>query len=142
MPCPLLVAHLCYELAAQLTERRTGNEHYKQQRFEKALRHYERALSIVELVQGLSSSDQAEIESNKQSVLLNIAAVHLAAQSYGQAVKYCTRVLSSEPTHTKALMRRAKALTLRHEYKVKAIACSIVEAHSENQQSPRANSMH
>ncbi|KAK9835108.1 hypothetical protein WJX84_009349 [Apatococcus fuscideae] len=103
-------------LNEHLTERRTGNEHYKQQKFEKALRHYERALSIVELVQGLSSSDQAEIDSNRQTVLLNIAAVHLVTERHGQAVDYCTQVLASQPTNMKALMRRAKALALRHEY--------------------------
>lgn len=107
--------------AEQLTERRTGNEHYKHQRFEKALRHYERALSIVELVQGLSSTDQAEIDSNRQTVLLNIAAVHLATERHGQAVDYCARVLATEPTHIKALMRRAKALAHRHEYEVNAL---------------------
>lgn len=108
-------------MPGQLTERRSGNEHYQHQRFEKALRHYERALSIVELVQGLSSADQVEIDSNRQTVLLNMAAVHLATERHGQAVEYCNRVLATDPTNVKALMRRAKALALRHEYQVNAL---------------------
>ena len=104
--------------AMQLTERRSGNDHYKQCRFVKALKHYERALSIVELVQGMSQADQAEIDTNRQTVLLNMAAVHLALERHGQAVTLCSRVIEADPTSIKALLRRAKALASRHEYQV------------------------
>ncbi|KAK9835278.1 hypothetical protein WJX84_006359 [Apatococcus fuscideae] len=103
-------------LNEHLTERRSGNDHYKQCRFVKALKHYERALSIVELVQGMSQADQAEIDTNRQTVLLNMAAVHLALERHGQAVTLCSRVIEADPTSIKALLRRAKALASRHEY--------------------------
>ncbi len=66
----------------------------------------------------MSSADQAEIDTNRQTVLLNIAAVQLAVERHGQAVSYCTRVLDTEPTNIKALLRRAKALASRHDYQV------------------------
>lgn len=67
-------------LNEHLTERRRGNEHYRARRFEEALRHYTRAAAVVELVEGLSSSDQAEVDVNRVAVYNNIAAVHLAQQ--------------------------------------------------------------
>lgn len=53
---------------------------------------YERALAIVNFVEGCNDSDQAEIERNKVSLLLNLAAVHNANQDYGEALVQCSQV--------------------------------------------------
>jgi hypothetical protein len=62
----------------QLEERRLGNAAYQKQQFGTALHHYQRALAVVNFVVGQSPHDQAEVDHNKATVLLNMAAVHMA----------------------------------------------------------------
>jgi hypothetical protein len=62
----------------QLEERRLGNAAYQKQQFDTALHHYQRALAVVNFVVGQSPHDQAEVDNNKATVLLNMAAVHMA----------------------------------------------------------------
>lgn len=62
----------------QLQERRAGNTAYQQQQFSTALHHYQRALAVVNFVVGQTPHDQAEVDYNKATVLLNMAAVHMA----------------------------------------------------------------
>jgi hypothetical protein len=45
----------------QLAERRKGNEKYKAQDLDGAIHHYERALSIVDYVRGMSAAEQARL---------------------------------------------------------------------------------
>lgn len=42
---------------------------------DQAIYHYERAKSIVDIVAGMGKAEQEEIDSNKVSVLLNIAGI-------------------------------------------------------------------
>jgi len=102
----------------QLTERRKGNEHYQARRFADALHHYDRARSIVEYVQGMSASDQDELNRNRVAVYLNIAALCMATQDYCRAVHWCGEALQLEPLNFRGLLRRAKANLLSHEYEV------------------------
>lgn len=69
---------LCCRL--QLAERYAGNRAYKQQNYTTAMHHYERALAVVNFVVGSTPDDQAEVQHNKATVLLNMAAVHMALQ--------------------------------------------------------------
>jgi hypothetical protein len=64
----------------QLAERSAGRAAYQAQRWSEARHHYTRALSIVEFVRGSTAAEQREVEVNKVAVLLNLAAVELAAQ--------------------------------------------------------------
>ncbi|KAI7845680.1 hypothetical protein COHA_000794 [Chlorella ohadii] len=100
----------------QLTERRKGNDAYRNGDYAKALHHYERALSVVELVQGLSRADQAEVDVNRLAVYLNLAAVHMAQKEFGAAVTFCDKALELQPGNPKALLRRCRAHTGRHDY--------------------------
>ena len=103
-------------LNEHLEVRRKGNDLYQAKRFAEALQQYRRALSVVELVVGLSGEDQKEVDTNRIAVQLNIAAVHIARQDFGQAVEACDKALALKPDNVKALLRRAKALLGRHEY--------------------------
>ena len=103
-------------LNEHLEERRKGNDLYRERKFESALKQYERALGIVELVVGMSSEDQKEVDKNRISTYLNIGAVHLAQKNSGEAVKFCTKAVELDGENVKALLRRAKGLTMRHEY--------------------------
>mmetsp|Transcript_15327 Transcript_15327/g.29585 ORF Transcript_15327/g.29585 Transcript_15327/m.29585 type:complete len:345 (+) Transcript_15327:191-1225(+) len=104
-------------LNEHLEERRKGNDLYRQRKFNDALKQYERALGIVELVVGMSGFDQKEIDKNRISSYLNIAAVHLAQRNLGECIKFCSKAIELDECNIKGLLRRAKAYTLRHEYK-------------------------
>lgn len=99
-----------------MTERRQGNTAYRSGDYPKALEHYQRAKSIVDLVRGLSRADQHEVDINKIAVLCNIAAVHLATKEFGAAIEICNKALDMDATCVKALTRRCKAFIGRHEY--------------------------
>lgn len=70
-------------LLLQLSERYAGNKAYKQRDYTTAMHHYERALAVVNFVVGSNADDQAEVQHNKATVLLNMAAVHMALQVTG-----------------------------------------------------------
>ena len=103
-------------LNEHLEERRKGNELYKEKRFHEAVRQYERALSIVELVVGLSSADQKEVDVNRIAAHLNLAAAHMALRNFGKAIESCDAALALKAHDVKGLLRRAKAYIGRHEY--------------------------
>mmetsp|Transcript_20688 Transcript_20688/g.57427 ORF Transcript_20688/g.57427 Transcript_20688/m.57427 type:complete len:114 (-) Transcript_20688:1066-1407(-) len=66
----------------------------------------------------MGTADQVEILRNKQAVLRNIAAVHLATGYYGAAINFCTQAIDvGGGNDVKGLIRRAKAYMCRHEYK-------------------------
>ena len=99
-------------------ERRQGNQHYRQQDFAAALVHYNNAISILEPLKGCAAEYQEEIDTNVVKAYLNIAALHLAKQYYGQAIAWCTKALTKDQQNEKALLRRAKAHVGRHNYQV------------------------
>ena len=78
--------------------------------------HYQRALAILDFVQGGSAADQGEVDANKVAVLWNMGAVHLAQAEYGACVARCTEALKLEPDSIRVLLRRAKAYVGRGEY--------------------------
>lgn len=100
----------------QLTERRQGNTAYRAGKYPAAMHHYKRAQSIIELVRGLSRADQIEVDINRVTTYLNIAAVHMANKEFGAAVESCDKALELDGTNRKALARRARANIGRHEY--------------------------
>ena len=85
---------------------------------DEAMHHYTRAKSIVDLVAGMSNSDQEEVDKNKVSVLLNIAAVHMEQGEHAAACSSCTAALALDPKNVKGLVRRAQCHIARHEHKV------------------------
>jgi len=105
-------------MVMQLTERRQGNQHYRQKHFDMALTHYDNARSILEPLASNAAEEQQEIDVNVVKVYLNIAAVHLAQQLFGKAIAWCTKALAKDPQNAKALVRRAKAHIGRHNYQV------------------------
>ena len=56
--------------------------------------------------------------SPKVAVLLNLAAILLALEAYGEAAERCAQVLALDPCSTTALVRRAKARAMRREFTV------------------------
>jgi hypothetical protein len=86
-------------LSLQLSERQAGNKAYKQQQYAAALQHYQRARAVVNFVVGCSADEQAEVQANKATVLLNIAAVHMAQQVGCEGGSCGKKRLWHEPLH-------------------------------------------
>lgn len=103
----------------QLNLRRQGNQQYNKRQFPEALEHYTKAKRLLENTKGAQSDGQAEVLHNLVTTQLNIAAVHIAQQHYGAAVKSCTEALSMDNNNIKALTRRAKAHKGRHDLEVR-----------------------
>ncbi|DBA96742.1 hypothetical protein WJX77_011474 [Trebouxia sp. C0004] len=130
--------HLVLALNQHLTERRQGNQCYRQKHFETALVHYNNARSILEPLASNAAEEQQEIDMNVVKVYLNIAAVHLAQQLFGKAIAWCAKALAKDPQNAKALLRRAKAHLGTHNYQNAATDLSTLvqqdpanlEAHS------------
>ena len=104
----------------QLTLRRQGNEKYRQGQLQPALESYSQAKAIVDLISGHTRMEQHEINVNKSSVCLNLAAAHLGLGNCLQAARLCTDALAAIPDNPKALIRRAKARLQLHEYQVRS----------------------
>ncbi|GAB4816733.1 hypothetical protein N2152v2_003779 [Parachlorella kessleri] len=126
-------------LNEHLTERRQGNDFYRQGNFRKALYHYKRAAGVTEFVMALSRADQEEVDVNKLAAYLNIAAAYMGLQArkaprwcdcrqgerglwaqldleYGSAISFCSKALAVDPRSAKALLRRLKARIAWHDY--------------------------
>ncbi len=111
---------------AQLGQRRKGNELFRKGDLKGALPYYEQAESIVNSISGTSQADQDEVDKNRATVLLNIAAVHMGLKQYTTAADCCSRAISIQPENIKGLIRRAKCRCFMHEYQVRymvVVAC-------------------
>lgn len=105
----------------QLIERRQGNVQYKKRLFTEALQHYNKAASMLKAIKGRVAEEQQEVDANLGKVYLNIAAVHLQEQYYGEATTWCTKALKLDKCNDKALLRRARAHMGRHNYQVDSV---------------------
>ena len=108
-----------YLTALQLTERRRGNDYFRKGLLDKAMCQYQRAHTVLDMIEGMGKDDQEEIDINKSVVLLNIAAVQLARQEFAAAADSCSAALKLQPDNIKGLVRRAKCYSNMHEYKVR-----------------------
>ena len=75
----------------------------------------------MDIVSGMGKSDQKEIDTNKVSVLLNIAAVLMERGEYAAACKHCTEALVLDPKNVRGLVRRAQCLIARHQHKASLV---------------------
>lgn len=102
----------------QLGLRRRGNDLFRKGDLEQALWHYKQADSIVSLISGTSQADQEEIDQNRATVQLNIAAAHLGLKQFAAAAEYCSTAISLQPKNVKGFLRRAKCHCFMHNYQV------------------------
>ncbi|GJR78662.1 FKBP-type peptidyl-prolyl cis-trans isomerase domain-containing protein [Tanacetum coccineum] len=86
-----------------------GNTIFKKQKYERASKRYEKALSFVEYDSAFSEDEKQQAKVLKISCNLNNAACKLKLRDYKQAVKLCTKVLDADSKNVKALYRRAQA---------------------------------
>ncbi|KAG2453687.1 hypothetical protein HYH02_001899 [Chlamydomonas schloesseri] len=107
---------LAAALNEQLEERQQGNAAYRAGDLQGALRHYARGLAVLRLLRPAGPQDQAVLQEAVVGLQLNSAAAQLAAGAAGTCVDLCSEVLAAAPGHLTALLRRARAHVLRHDY--------------------------
>ncbi|KXZ47482.1 hypothetical protein GPECTOR_35g920 [Gonium pectorale] len=131
LTAPRLAATTPEQLSAamneQLEERQLGNRAYAAGDPRVALRHYERGLAVLRLLQPDSPHDAAVVQEAQVTLLLNTAAAYLAAGEPGAAVAACGRALELDPGNAAARVRRAKALMARREYQAAAADLDAAE---------------
>ncbi|KAL8259995.1 hypothetical protein R6Q59_027948 [Mikania micrantha] len=86
-----------------------GNTLFKKQKYERASKRYEKALSFIEYDSAFTEDEKQQAKLLKISCNLNNAACKLKLRDYKQAVKFCTKVLDADSKNVKALYRRAQA---------------------------------
>ncbi|KAI3743138.1 hypothetical protein L1987_60841 [Smallanthus sonchifolius] len=86
-----------------------GNTLFKKQKYERASKRYEKALSFIEYDSAFSEDEKQQAKVLKISCNLNNAACKLKLRDYKQAAKLCTKVLDADSKNVKALYRRVQA---------------------------------
>ncbi|GJP31863.1 hypothetical protein CLOM_g15441 [Closterium sp. NIES-68] len=91
--------------------RQAGNEAFRGDNMEEALREYEMALGYMgdEFMMQMFGKYRDMANAVRLPTLLNSAAAHLKLNNYNETIGLCTMVLSEEPDNPKALFRRGKA---------------------------------
>ncbi|KAJ0510860.1 putative peptidylprolyl isomerase [Helianthus annuus] len=97
------------KIEASGRKKEEGNTLFKKQKYERASKRYEKALSFIEYDSAFSDDEKQQAKLLKISCNLNNAACKLKLRDYKQAVKLCTKVLDADSKNVKALYRRAQA---------------------------------
>ncbi|MFS7989033.1 putative peptidylprolyl isomerase [Helianthus anomalus] len=97
------------KIEASGRKKEEGNTLFKKQKYERASKRYEKALSFIEYDSAFSDDEKQRSKLLKVSCNLNNAACKLKLSDYKQAVKLCTKVLDADNKNVKALYRRAQA---------------------------------
>jgi len=87
-----------------------GNEFFKQNKFDLALKKYQKALTYVNVeVDFKTDEDKAKSKEHKIPILLNMAQVNMKQKNYSDAVGNCEKVLDLDKNNIKAVYRRGQA---------------------------------
>ncbi|XP_062331703.1 peptidyl-prolyl cis-trans isomerase D [Osmerus eperlanus] len=94
-----------------------GNNFFKNQDWQSAIKKYSKALRYLEVCEQLDDEQtQQKLEPTAVSCILNTAACKLKLQLWQAAVDSCDEVLELNQSNTKALFRRAQGLQGLKEY--------------------------
>ncbi|KAK1426360.1 hypothetical protein QVD17_15031 [Tagetes erecta] len=97
------------KIEASGRKKEEGNILFKKQKYERASKRYEKALSFIEYDSAFSEDEKQQANVLKISCNLNNAACKLKLRDYKHVVKLCTKVLDADSKNVKALYRRVQA---------------------------------
>ncbi|KAL6079075.1 Sperm associated antigen 1 [Balamuthia mandrillaris] len=106
------------KMEVAITEKETGNRHFIRKAFRQAVRAYNKALaefSGVEL-EDIDAEQANQLQTLRLQLWNNMAAATLELNEFSTSLRYSHMVLEIEPKNVKALLRKAKAHSLRHDY--------------------------
>ncbi|KAG0502738.1 hypothetical protein HPP92_002810 [Vanilla planifolia] len=97
------------KLEAAALKKEEGNALFKQGKFARASKRYEKGAKLIEYDSSFSEEEKKQSKVLKVTCNLNNAACKLKLKDYKEAEKLCTKVLELESRSVKALYRRAQA---------------------------------
>ncbi|KAG0498481.1 hypothetical protein HPP92_003172 [Vanilla planifolia] len=97
------------KLEAAALKKEEGNAVFKQGKFARASKRYEKGAKLIEYDSSFSEEEKKQSKVLKVTCNLNNAACKLKLKDYKEAEKLCTKVLELESRSVKALYRRAQA---------------------------------
>lgn len=86
-----------------------GNEFFKRQDYEMAGAHYQKALIFFEYTFPDTPEQEKDLDQNKLSTHLNLAAVHLELKNFRDCIVQCDQALKIQHNCAKAFFRKAQA---------------------------------
>eukprot|EP01132_Coremiostelium_polycephalum_P000794 gene794-988_t len=86
-----------------------GAEFFKAKKLDLAVRKYDMAVQIFEYDYGLSDEDKKQCKELKLACLVNQGVCNLMMSKYYDVIKVCSKALSIDPNHIKALNCRGRA---------------------------------
>jgi len=87
-----------------------GNELYKQQKYQRAIKKYKKANQFIESDQGFTDEQKKNAKKLKLPNFLNLSACDLKLKDFISAKQNCNKALEIENGNVKALFRRGQAL--------------------------------
>jgi len=94
---------------AAVNRKNEGNELFKKNKVQRALKKYKKAVTILDSESGMSDQEKAKAKELKLPLYLNLAACKLHTKEYSEVKENCKKALDIDSNSIKALLRRGKA---------------------------------
>lgn len=104
------------KLAACRSFQREGRTYYREGQFFRAAAAYRKVIVYLNYTFPEEEPQRQVADTLRQSSLSNLAACKLKTGHFAEAIEFCNQVLSADPDHAKALLRRARANRNLHHY--------------------------
>ncbi|XP_010553661.1 PREDICTED: 70 kDa peptidyl-prolyl isomerase isoform X2 [Tarenaya hassleriana] len=96
------------KIEAACRKKDEGNQLYKNQKYQRAAKKYDKAADCVEAC-SFGDDEEKQVKALRVSCWLNGAACSLKLKDFPEAIRLCSKVLEIEFLNVKALYRRAQA---------------------------------
>lgn len=94
-----------------------GNDYFKENDLTRAIKEYEKSISLIENAYDASDSDKDKINSIKVSCNNNLAACKIKTKDFSSAIVHCNKALDVDENNAKAYFRMGQAYALRGDFK-------------------------
>lgn len=98
------------KLEASNKKKLDGNKFFKQEKYQKAMKNYQKALGYINSKYDFKTDEEKkQANEHKVPILLNMAQVNMKLHEYPEVVNYCNQTLEADPNNVKAFFRRGQA---------------------------------
>jgi len=94
----------------------TGNDHFKNERYQQAIVEYDKAIQTLHSTRP-NANDKVEVDQSKISCYINRATCNIKLANYREAIVDCTKAIELDGNAVKALYKRSQAYCFLKEFK-------------------------